>query len=107
MSKTYNIEFDVTSALVVFRVLIGVRDKKRKTLTLHPACGDQVVRLRPRLSNVEYDIKPPEGDLSDYAKRVKRNTQLVRAFGSTRRYVSSNHSDVQVRMCHTTTSSSS
>lgn len=71
------------------RVLVGVRDKKRKIVTLYPAAGDQVTMLHPRLNAVQYkgvqSDKFPGQAPSERADRYKKKSQLVQAFGSTRR----------------------
>lgn len=64
--------------------MVGIRNHKRKTLTLLPAAGEQIVRLRPRLADRRYDAPARDEEVTDKSKH-ERTTVLVQAFGSTRR----------------------
>ena len=69
---------------------MGVRDNKRKIVTLYPVAGEQVTMLHPRLSDVQYhsiqSAARAGGDPSERKQRYQKKSQLVQAFGSTRRY---------------------
>lgn len=70
--------------------MVGVRDRKRKVVTLYPAAGDQVTMLHPRLHAAqddasEGDASPTGKDPSERQKRYQKKSLLVQAFGSTRR----------------------
>lgn len=69
--------------------MIGVRDKKRKIVTLYPAAGEQVATLHPRLNSVQYHGVQTDNvagsDSSQRQQQYQKKSQLVQAFGSTRR----------------------
>lgn len=73
-----------SNCAVCSRVLVGIRDHEQKTLTLLPAAGEQVVRLRPRLADRIYDAPEKDEEVEDNSRR-QRTTELVQAFGSRRR----------------------
>eukprot|EP00892_Ulva_mutabilis_P004072 jgi/Ulvmu1/2036/UM120_0032.1 len=84
--KVHTLAVTEAAASKTSRVFVGIRNHEHKTITLLPAAGEQVVRLRPRLADRTYDAPGKADDnLTDRNKRLRRTTELVEQFGSKRR----------------------